>query len=386
LHPKETHSFLNDAIWQLNRKNQTQKSPYFVNSQKITVHKRILIAPLDWGLGHASRCIPLIRMLVEGGAEVIIAADRRPSDLLQIEFPQLRFLRLPGYELDYPASENMAWHMFRSTPRLLRGIKEENLALKKIIREEKINIVISDNRYGLSSDEIKSIFITHQVFIKAPFAQSILRRVNESFINNFSECWIPDIAGEDNLSGSLAHKKELPKNYFFIGPLSRFSIDQHNTPVAYDMAVVLSGPEPQRTILENKLMDQLRNSPKKILFVRGLPDKTERRTQGAMDIVSHLSSSEMETALRSSALIIARSGYSTIMDAARLGKKCIFIPTPGQTEQEYLSHYHASKGHSVEAKQRNLDISKAILQSNSIKGFEQKLYADMALRERVALV
>lgn len=350
------------------------------------MQKRILIAPLDWGLGHATRCIPLIRMLRDSGSDLIIAADRQPYEMLKIEFPELRLIRLPGYELDYPASGNMAWHMFRSTPRLLKGIKEENLTLKKIIKAEKIDIVISDNRYGLSNPDIKSVFITHQVFIKAPFAQNILRRVNESFISNFSECWIPDIAGDHNLSGSLSHKPDSGKNYFFIGPLSRFSDEIRTVPQQYDFVMMLSGPEPQRTLLEHKLITQLKHSSQKSLLIRGIPGKSEKSVQGSMEIVSHLPSHQMEEVLRSSPLIIGRSGYSSIMDAARLGKKCIFIPTPGQTEQEYLAHYHAAKGHCMDLKQKSLDINQAIQQASSIKGFEQKLYADMDLRERIALL
>ena len=184
--------------------------------------KRILICPLDWGLGHATRCIPIIRLLLAKNAEIIVAADAGPLALLKQEFPQLTFIQLKGYNIQYPKSGSMKVKMLLSIPKIVNGIKEEHEALDKIIDKHKIDIVISDNRYGCWSKKIKSIFITHQLMIKAPFGENVLHKKVLKYIDNYDECWVPDVADSVNLSGDLTHKYTIPKNTFFVGALSRF--------------------------------------------------------------------------------------------------------------------------------------------------------------------
>jgi hypothetical protein len=172
--------------------------------------QRILICPLDWGLGHATRCIPVIRAFLGQNAEVLIAADGRAYELLQQEFPELQFIRLKGYEIRYPSSGSMAASMLLSIPKILSGIKREHRELEKIIAEHKIDTVVSDNRYGCWNKQVKSIFITHQLMLKSPFGEGLLHRIILSHIKKYDECWIPDHAAENNLSGELSHKYPLP--------------------------------------------------------------------------------------------------------------------------------------------------------------------------------
>ena len=334
--------------------------------------KRILICPLDWGLGHATRCIPVIRLLLKKNMEVIIAADGRPLALLKQEFPQLEFIVLKGYNIRYPDSGKMTRKMAFSIPKILKGIKTEHQALKKIIKEKKIDVVISDNRFGCWNKKIKSIFITHQLMIKSPFAEKLLHRINLRFIKNYDECWIPDVKGKLSLSGDLSHKYILPENTFFIGPLSRFNNVPQNIKYKYDAMAIVSGPEPQRSIFEKLILEQLTQTNLKSIVVRGLTeDHDQKETKNNIEIVSHLKANEMQEAILNSKIIIARSGYSTIMDLATLGKKAIFIPTPGQTEQEYLAEILMQKNIIFYQLQKNIDLKEALKEAEKYKGFER---------------
>jgi uncharacterized protein (TIGR00661 family) len=350
--------------------------------------QRILICPLDWGLGHATRCIPVIRALLQQHAEVLIAADGRPFELLQLEFPDLQFIRLKGYEITYPASGSMAAAMLFSIPKILAGIKREHRELEKIIRDHNIDCVISDNRYGCRNKKIKSIFITHQLMIKSPWGERILHRIILRHVAKFDECWIPDHEGADNLSADLAHKYPLPANAFFIGPLTRFTAadaTDKSLPARYDVMAIISGPEPQRSMFEKEISEQLFQSGLAALIVCGIPEgKAGPEKKGKLEIVSHLSGKEMQKAIAASGIIISRSGYSTIMDLAALNKKVIFVPTPGQTEQEYLAKYFSEKQVAYFQAQSEFNLDKALDESKKFKGFENAVVNNDLLKRIIA--
>ena len=182
--------------------------------------KRVLIAPLNWGLGHATRCMPIINELLAQGAEVIIATDGRALHLLQKEYPQLTILELPAYNITY-RSNNMMLNIAPQLFKIIRAIIKEQKAIRKIIRDYKIDLIISDNRFGCVSSDIPSIFITHQVHIKIPnpTVQRIVNFFNHLFINRFNECWIPDFEDtSQSLSGSLSRSKGL-KSYKYLESL-----------------------------------------------------------------------------------------------------------------------------------------------------------------------
>lgn len=348
--------------------------------------KRILICPLDWGLGHATRCIPIIRLLLEQNAEVIIAADKRPLELLKQEFPSLAFVTLKGYEINYPKSGSMAISMLLSIPKILSGIKREHIELDKIIGEQAIDVVISDNRYGCWSKKTKNIFITHQLMIKSPFGEKLLHKKVLNYIKNYDECWVPDSSEEKNsLSGDLAHKFPAPTNIHFIGSLSRFTSSEKSE-FEYDVMAIISGPEPQRTIFERIISEQLFKSGLKSLIVFGLPESRKKLEQKQnVTMIAHLNSTEMQNAILKSKIIIARSGYSTIMDLAILNKKAIFIPTPGQTEQEYLAEMLMNKQIAFSQNQNKIDLAKAIKESEKFNGLKSKKDLSV-LNERIKLM
>lgn len=329
----------------------------------------VLIAPLDWGLGHATRCIPIINALLKNGYEVLVATDGLQQILLQKEFPQLQFLQLKGYNIRYSKTKwLLPLKLLLQIPKILLAIKNEHRWLDKIIAANKIDVVISDNRFGLYSSKARCIFITHQLTIKAPFIllEQWLQKINYSFINKFNFCWIPDVAGEENIAGILSHPKLLPEiPVHYIGLLSRFE-KSGSIEKKYDYCIVLSGPEPQRTIMEKLILKDINKVEGKILLVRGKPGSdTVLQLQQNVEIRNHLSGNELQKALQQSETIISRSGYTTVMEIVSLQKKSILIPTPGQTEQEYLAERLMQQHVCFAVPQHSFDLLSAINNANT---------------------
>ena len=328
--------------------------------------KRILVAPLNWGIGHATRCIPLINALISHNYEVVIAADGRPLHLLITEFPDLEIVRFSGYNIKYSKYVPMSVSMLLQLPKLLWNIKKEHETLNQIIDDYKIDGVISDNRFGLFTSKVPSIFITHQLQIQSPYFSDEIRKFNYKYINKFDVCWIMD-GEKENLAGSLSKPKLLPNNSLYIGVQSRF--EKREEEKEYDFLAIVSGPEPQRTILEKGLIKALKDREEKSIIVLGKPELNTSEQLGNLTIKSHLSAKDLNTAILQSELIICRPGYSTIMDLAKLEKKAFFIPTPGQTEQEYLADNFMQEGICFAQKQSEFDLEKAISESTNYNGF-----------------
>ena len=310
---------------------------------------KTLICPLNWGLGHATRCIPIIRQLLNDGVEVLIAAEGYPLQLLHQEFPKLPTIEFSSYRIFYDTNNSLVKTMFRQLPIILSGIVREHKMLKKIVREQGITQVISDNRFGLWNKHVHTVYITHQLMIKMPkkhkWLEPIVWLLHRFIINRYNECWIPDFPEDGGLSGDLAHKYRLPRNAKFIGPLSRFtaSVPEENT--AFETVAVISGPEPQRSLFENILMKQLQKQLFPSLIVRGTPSDNKTFTRvGNVTLVSHLSAKDLLPYLLGASIIICRSGYSSVMDLYAIGRTALLEPTPGQTEQEYLAEYLQGKG------------------------------------------
>ena len=342
--------------------------------------KKILVCPLDWGLGHATRCVPLIRQLLEYDVELVIGAANNPLAFLKKEFPDLQFIDFPGYDMEYPKKEGMVIKMLFSIPRLLLKINQEHRVLDEIILNNNIDVVISDNRYGLWSRRVKTVFVTHQIRIKSPFLESLLFLVNKRFINKFDACWVPDFPGEDNLSGALAHGDKFPQNIHYIGPLSRFTATTAFIPdyFEYDALIIISGPEPQRSIFEQLVLTQLKQTNLKVVVVLGKP--AENATSYKINesvIYTHLETAALSAVINKSKLVISRPGYSTIMDMAVFAKKCIFVPTPGQTEQEYLAQYFHLNSWAYCFSQAEFDLEKAICEGKKINPSTAKGKSDL---------
>lgn len=320
--------------------------------------KRILVAPLDWGLGHATRCIPIIKELIYLGCEVLIVADKNTFLLLKKEFPSIVFLRCKGYEIEYSKDKKLLFlKMLFQFPGIIFSIWKENKWLKKTIKKQKIDAVISDNRFGMFNKKIPSIYITHQLGIKTgnKFTEFIAQKIHFYFIKKFAQCWVPDNK-ENGLAGELSHPSKIPPHVIYIGPLSRFNPILQSKKI-YDLLITLSGPEPSRTIFENKILSQLKDFSGKTLFIRGIPsDNNCIQSSDFLKMVNHLSAEELNKVIEQSKMIIGRSGYTTIMDMVALGKNAILIPTPGQTEQEYLAKYLFEKKYFLSFDEENFSI------------------------------
>lgn len=298
------------------------------------------MAPLDWGLGHATRDISIIRALMANGYEVIIGAEGAQASLLQTEFPSLQIIPLAGYHVRYSKSRlGFLFTLLKQIPRIYGVIKAENKWLDTIIDQYHITLVISDNRFGLHTKKIPCIFITHQLTVKAPsvWLERLIQKVNYRFINQFTCCWVPDVAGDKNAAGILSHPIKLPKiKVHYIGLLSRFQLQPEIK--QYDYCVLLSGPEPQRTMLEEKILANISSISGKILLVRGKPGSTEiLKAPENVEVKNHLPTPELQKVLLQSDCIVSRGGYTSLMELLSLKKKMLLIPTPGQTEQEYLA-------------------------------------------------
>jgi uncharacterized protein (TIGR00661 family) len=312
--------------------------------------KRALVAPLDWGLGHATRCIPIIYALIDQGFEVIVATDGPIKNLLKNEFPDVVFTQLKGYNIRYSQrGSGLALKLFIQLPKLLRCIYAEKKWLEKMIRENNIDLVVSDNRLGLFSKTTACVYITHQLKIKTGnrFTEWLAQKIHYFFINKYNSCWVPDHESGNDLAGELSHPKKLPAiPVKYLGPLSRF--EKIVVEKKYDLLILLSGPEPQRTIFENIMIKELNSFRGSALMVRGLPGSIENgygslKLGNNITVADHLSSLELNKAILQVRLVISRSGYTTIMDLVKLRQKAILVPTPGQTEQEYLASYLANR-------------------------------------------
>lgn len=335
----------------------------------------VLVCPLDWGIGHATRCVPIIKELIKQDYQVIIGADKRPLDFLKIEFQKVKFVPFSGTTISYPANKFMALKMFFTLPRFLLGILKEHNDLKQIVREHNIDFIISDNRYGLWHKKIPSIFMTHQIGIKTPsslsFFKPLLDLMNRFFIQKHSQLWIPDFENEPNLSGSLSHGYHLNIPTCFIGPLSRFSdtvdFKKNNYP---KIIALISGPEPQRSIFEEILISEFKLHPEKSVIIRGKTESQKIETINNITLYPHLPTSELLEFLKNANLIICRPGYSTIMDLAVLNKKAVLVPTPGQTEQEYLARKLKGKGIFFSETQANFSLNTALGEYQTYSGIQ----------------
>lgn len=315
--------------------------------------KNIIVAPLNWGLGHATRCIPIINELQKNGFTPIIASDGIALSLLIKEFPTLRHIKLPSYNIMYTKNGfYLKLKLLSNIPKLIKAVRKERLIINSLVDQENIYGIISDNRFGVYHKNVTSIYITHQIKVFSGVTTTITSKIHQNIIKKFNECWIPDIKHKLNYSGELSNTSNTNINFKYIGVLSRFK--KNNTPNLYDYLIILSGPEPQRTILEDKLFLELKHSTKKIAFIKGVIEQKQIITKkNNIIFYNFMTSKELELIINQSNLIIARSGYTTIMDLVTMNKKAFFIPTPGQHEQSYLAKRLKKSGYFNYCKQED---------------------------------
>ncbi|MBW6480088.1 MAG: hypothetical protein K0B37_11725 [Bacteroidales bacterium] len=338
----------------------------------------ILVCPLSWGLGHATRCIPVIRQFINNNCRVVIAASGVSLALLQQEFgPAVEYEEFPGKEIRYSQGRFFILKLSMQLPAFLFSIYKEYRWIQKQVKRIKPDIIISDNRYGARSKSAVSVFITHQLFVRMPpklrLFQRFVNNINHIFISAFDHCWVPDVPEAPGLSGDLSHYRHLPFVQF-AGLLSRFSaFEKYKAAGVSDQLprnfflVILSGPEPQRTILEEKLKEAL--GEEVLVGFRGIPGKMQLEKTGNHFWFDHGNPDLMGWCLENCRAVISRSGYTTLMDMAVFGKKAVLIPTPGQTEQEYLAVLFNKNNYTVSLDQKDISgLKDALVKCETLSG------------------
>ncbi|MBC7850957.1 MAG: glycosyl transferase family 28 [Chitinophagaceae bacterium] len=327
----------------------------------------VVIALLDWGLGHTTRSIPIINHLLARNCNITVACNATQKALLINEFPDIRFENLEGYNLHYGKTtwKTITAIIFQAR-KILINIKLEHKWLHEYVEGQATDLIISDNRFGFYHPKIKSVFITHQLRIRTglgPAFDSLIQRFNYRHIQNYQACFVPDTYSmTSTLAGDLSHPVILPRTATrFIGPLSRFATCTSSNKYDGPILILLSGPEPQRTILEEKIVRQLSVNTDHIILVRGKPgDNVVPESSSRVKIFNHLPALILNQYLCSARFVVSRAGYTSIMDYMKLGIKSILIPTPGQAEQEYLAEYLHSKKYVFSISQKAFDLNDAL--------------------------
>ncbi len=348
----------------------------------------LLFSALDWGLGHTTRSIPLLKQLQQEGWNIIVACNSVQKELLAAEIPDLRFEKIPGYNIRYgTGSLSTKLRLLWQIPKILIKIKEENRWLDGFLEKNAINAVLSDNRYGLYNRKTTCIFITHQLAPKSGFGRffdRLLQKFLYSFIRRFNECWVPDRAHQEGLAGELSHPSQMPPvPVHYLGCLSRFSA---GTPAAssVDLLVLISGPEPQRSYFEQVITKELAGFKGSAALVRGLPGKEPQvhpPDAGNVRVFNHLPAIPLQQLIAGAQLVICRSGYTTLMDMLALKKKIVVVPTPGQAEQEYLAGWVHRQGWALAAVQDQLALKSELARARTFHprypDKEQEKYQDV---------
>jgi uncharacterized protein (TIGR00661 family) len=325
----------------------------------------VLLSPLDWGLGHTTRCIPIINELLHQGCSVIIACNSTQKALLTIEFPQLTYVHLAGYNLNYGKNRwGTIVRIILQAPKILIKINNENTWLNIFLKSQMVNLIISDNRFGFYAPGIPSVFITHQLYIKTGLGQlanRLVQRLNYRRIKKFSTCWVPDQQGTKALAGVLSNPEKFPAiPVHYIGGISRFNTCKSSAN-DIDILIILSGPEPQRTILEKLVLSEIKLLPGKIVVVRGLPkESSEVIEENNCKIYNHAPGDLLNLLICNAEFVVSRSGYTTVMDLMKLGRKSILVPTPGQAEQEYLAVHLQQQQLAYTVPQAQFSLTKAL--------------------------
>lgn len=291
---------------------------------------------------------------------VIIAGNGESLSLLKSKYPQLITENIPAPKMKYGKKKAINIAFVLRSLLMIANILRERAYTRSLIKKHNIDTLISDNRPGIWSRKVKSIYITHQLNVYTGLSQNIsgniLSALHRRIIKKYTHCWIPDYENELSVAGRMsANMNNTRLNY--IGILSRFTDIQTlaTGDRRFKIVCIASGPEPQRSILEKEYKELLSKSGQKSLIIRGLPDKSDSNSERDMiSVMNHCEDSEFLNIITGADLIFCRSGYTTVMDLLALGRKAILVPTPGQPEQEYLAEYLAKNAGFISLEQSQL--------------------------------
>jgi len=352
---------------------------------------RIIYGVCSWGLGHATRSLPVIRKLTKEDNEVTIISNGRSLELLKKELGEvIEYFDIP----DYPMliSENSRQFMAKSVvywPTFISRMESGLQKLKKILENKKYDRIISDARYDMYSRKIPSFFISHQIRIMNPLRIKMFERGSEIFnlffFKRFCGVIVPDYK-EDNLSGDLSHNlRRIDENKLhYVGILSDFNKKKMKKDIDY--LISISGPEPQRTMLEEKILPQIDDLKGTIVITLGKTENKDKFSRKNIETYSFLTKEKREEFLNRAKLVVSRSGYSTILDLAVIGTKALMTPTPGQIEQEYLGQYHNKKGTFFSINQNNLNLKRDVEIAKKTTGVKRKCDVDKTVENILNII
>jgi uncharacterized protein (TIGR00661 family) len=337
--------------------------------------KRIVYGVLNWGLGHATRSKVIINELLQRGYQVLVVSDGECLAWLQTEFPALEFLSFPGYNITYSSKDRQRFKLAMQLPKISSAASRERQLLSDLVKNRKVDGIISDNRLGFFNAEVPSVYISHQLQMSLGWASNLASRAHANFLNKFDELWIPDTESH-LLAGDLSKPHHIKIPYKYIGPLSHFTYSNSVVSGAYVVAV-LSGPEPQRTKLENEILKQWRANMSRLILVRGSNETVIPQAPfDNITIYPLLETDRLQNFISGAEIIISRSGYSSLMDYYRLNKNALLIPTPGQGEQEYLAQNLLSQNKFYSVEQKNLRLPQDLATANTYGGFNRDQQKD----------
>jgi UDP:flavonoid glycosyltransferase YjiC (YdhE family) len=339
---------------------------------------RVLVSPLNWGLGHATRDIPVIRQLLARGHEVTVAACGNALAVLRREFTGCRFIEAPDYPAPYDTGRLLLPRLALAAPDLIRALDAERRCIAKITARDRYDLVISDNRLGMYSDTVPSLFLTHQLHFHLPFlfwpAELAALYFNRLLHKKYDRVIVPDNPpGPTALAGKLS-RPLLTSSYEYLYYAGILATARCLTiPEDLDYLFIVSGPEPQRTIFERIVLPQLSDLNGKKVVLLGSPAGT---TADAPDpdttVISYVDTEEKIALLNRAKVIVCRSGYTTMMEMAEIQKRrALFVPTPGQTEQEYLSAYYERQGWFFSQEQGRLRLARDVAAAAGYAGFPE---------------
>lgn len=339
----------------------------------------VFVAPLSWGLGHATRDMPLIETFLRHGHRVTIGTSGPALHLLRREFPACDFVDFPDYPAPYTRSRFFVARFAAFVPAMLAAIRREHLFFTRWLAGHPCDLVVSDNRFGVYAPGRPSFFISHQLrfHVPAPLwpAGGLSEFFNGAHHRHFTRVIVPDNADPARrLSGRLSinRRSERAGRVFFAGILC--AADAGRVPAGaadIDYLALVSGPEPQRRELERIVLAQVPRLPGRKVIVLGRPAEEFARRPGRRTLVlAHASRPRLNRLMRRARFVIARPGYTTMMELAELGlRHALFIPTPGQTEQEYLARYYRRRGWFLSRSQYRVDLARDVPAAAAYRGF-----------------
>jgi len=339
---------------------------------------KVLVAPLDWGLGHATRCASVVREFLEKGCDVEIAVTKGNAAILREMFPDVRQRLAPSYNIVYPKhGYNMAFWLLKNSAHLRAVMSAEHHYAEEMVERHGYDILVSDNRFAFRSRKAKSVYMTHQCRIAFPkmfrMFEAFGAAWHASVMSRFDEVWVPDVPEFPGYAGKLSHVDSCPRPLKFVGPLSRFSMLPLTQSTEKDLGIVavVSGVEPARSRFESRLRSVLSQIPGKHVVLLGKPASSQKSwTEGNVTFYNHLPTQEFADVISRAGWVISRGGYSTVMDMAVLGAKCIFVPTPGQYEQVVLAADLSAAGFAVSIEEGSLSVdslSKALQRTDVVE-------------------